>query len=829
MRARDRRAGGAGPLDPGGIDADAGARRRPARRRRRCRSARSSSARRSPRTRGTAPRSLAGTTKTRHPRRGARRPGGALERAGDDPRRPRYAELERRRSRRAATPSWRGVEPTPRTTHARIRVARSPGSRRPESLTLLAGATTPTSTVDAGMTADGEAIVVFTRGRAGQRARVIDRAPGAPFGAARTLATARVRRLARARGRAGRARAGRSARRRLDVFERPPGGDFAAPQKVFDGAVERRPAIALRPDGARGDRVAASGTTSRAPRSGAAAPGPFGPRRSASSCRSRGAGDYARLRRLDQPGDVPFELRRPRGRARRRRPRARRVADRRERVRRSPRLPGRSSEAPLLGSPLRDPLGLTPLVARRRHARARLVGQPGQLRDGAQHRACTTRSRARRTRPRRPQPEVTVGAPRGRALRPGAGARAAGPLQRGLRPARARCPGARRARTSIATLARAGNARGCASGRARPAIAPRARPAAGHVRYGRAGRARRRARTTVARAPHAPARPAAPADPQPARPPRSATTSRCAGTPTSRPATRTTSSRHAHARPATTRTATPVVGVPRASRGRHLRVRLKDAARVRYVTVELIQSPGDSGRTRDHPRRIGSAHAAVKRVTTEHQRPAQQPRADAADAAAPPRPQPGRARAHARALPRDGHRAAVRARAGGDGRAAAPTTPPTSAGARSAARRCRSRWPPTPRTPSGSTSGTATCAARSATCSGTIVADQWAASDVDDHPQSTASTWRSRLTAAALAEAGVARESRDRRRRRAGRAGRRRATAPCTPRASCRAGTRSSPRRSSSAGSGCRSRSRTTPTRARWASTSSAPAAAWPT
>jgi hypothetical protein len=40
----------------------------------------------------------------------------------------------------------------------------------------------------------------------------------------------------------------------------------------------------------------------------------------------------------------------------------------------------------------------------------------------------------------------------------------------------------------------------------------------------------------------------------------------------------------------------PVVGVPRSS-GRHLRVRLKEAARVRFVTVELVQFAGSSGRT----------------------------------------------------------------------------------------------------------------------------------------------------------------------------------------------------------------------------------------
>ena len=123
-----------------------------------------------------------------------------------------------------------------------------------------------------------------------------------------------------------------------------------------------------------------------------------------------------------------------------------------------------------------------------------------------------------------------------------------------------------------------------------------------------------------------------------------------------------------------------------------------------------------------------------------------------------------------------------------------PTSSATSAGARSAARRCRSRSPPTAAYAVGLDFGHRHI--RSAVCDlgGEIVADQWAAIDVDDHPIDSLDLAH-QLTAAALAEAGVATDARDRRR---GRAAPRRSTRAtgARPRRGhpARAGTRSSPR-----------------------------------
>ena len=71
-----------------------------------------------------------------------------------------------------------------------------------------------------------------------------------------------------------------------------------------------------------------------------------------------------------------------------------------------------------MGSPLRDPLGLTPLILPDGTRAIAWTDNRGQLQDGAQHPRLHYAVEGAPSAPAAPAPDVTVLAPRKRALRP---------------------------------------------------------------------------------------------------------------------------------------------------------------------------------------------------------------------------------------------------------------------------------------------------------------------------------------------------------------------------------------------------------------------------
>ena len=470
--------------------------------------------------------------------------------------------------------------------------------------------------------------------------QVVSAPPGSAARRAGTLAPP-LRRRPGAGRRAGRARAGLGQPvQRPRRLRAPAGRDFGAPQ-VFEGASSEPPALVLRPDGSARDRLRQGPTEplraflrsrARAVRPAAASP--------AREFRARAN----RLRQLGlvRPGSVPV---------------------RSAAVTAALGADGRA----LIVSPTDESgFGVATLTsagaASRRCSAARCATRsaltPLVLADGT--RAIAWSDNRDQTRRRRAAPRLHY-AVEGAANAPAAPrrrSRVLAPRRRALRPAQSlvlpvraarratcalRCPGARPRRTSR-RRSRAPGRRSCASARGPTSIVPKRGPLRVTVRSGPPGARTAHDQTFKVRLRRLPA---------PPLPHILNLRARRIGDDIEVRWDTEFPARDAYFVAFGTRTRDrskdrdAVVGVPR-GKGRHLRVRLKDAARVRYVTVELSPVRRKLRAHSDDPRRIGSVHAAVKRVTTEHECPAQQPRAAAADAAAPPRAQPRRARPHAR-------------------------------------------------------------------------------------------------------------------------------------------------------------------------------------
>ncbi len=144
------------------------------------------------------------------------------------------------------------VEPVERE-RARVRLARrAPGGGFATPETLKGASTvTPIASVRAGMDASGEALVLFTsdgtRGR--DRLNVARAAPGVAFGASRTLGAGSIDDPAMAVAPDGRAIVTANGYDGLEVYERPPGGDFGSRTIVFEASANNM-TIALRSGGA---------------------------------------------------------------------------------------------------------------------------------------------------------------------------------------------------------------------------------------------------------------------------------------------------------------------------------------------------------------------------------------------------------------------------------------------------------------------------------------------------------------------------------------------------------------------------------------------------
>ena len=448
------------------------------------------------------------------------------------------------------------------------------------------------SAVEVGISAAGETTVLFVEGISDDRARVKVATARArrPFGAARTLRDDRVRRgTALAVAPDGRALVTVRGFNGLNVYERAPGGDFAAPQRVFDGSVDS-PRLLLRPGGDGADRRSTRGSTIRCACSLAPALGRSARSRSWPKPRSRAAPSTLPASAPSIPDEVPYDVAGewraalgPDGRALVTYPN-------RERASASPAC--RPSSRRSSASPLRTPVGVTPLVLPDGTRAIAWSDNKGQLLGGRSTGACTTRSRARPRRPSR-----RAGGHRRRAGAARAAARAAArparALQRGLR--RPRAPPGRRGRQRRDGHAhRRGHAAAALPGERRGGRARRRPPAACDDRLRRAGHPP--PRTTIARVQLR----RLPAPPLPhilnlrARRIGNDVEVRWDADVRLRDARYSSMAPAPASRSATT---SAVFGAPRQT-GRHLRVRLEDAARVRYVTVFVGDLLGNRQRTR---------------------------------------------------------------------------------------------------------------------------------------------------------------------------------------------------------------------------------------
>ena len=306
---------------------------------------------------------------------------------------------------------------------SRVRVARRPAGAPGWTVETLAPYRDVTlETVAVGMTAAGEALALLgveTTDHSGTGyVELAIAAPGAKFGAAQRIAKTRFGdEPALAVAPDGRALIAVAGFNDLSVYERPPGGAFGKSVSIFDGAVSDAPVIALRDDGA---AAIAWRQGPDDPLFGVlrGAPGPFGAVQKSQLEIPRRRSSYS-VSSLVSPGSVPYE------------PNAElRVVlggDGRALVAYPTSEAGVGvatltatgvAEPAFLGSLLRDPLGLTPLVLSDGTRALAWSDNRGQLQGGAQHGRVHFAVEGAPAPPEAAAPTITVLAPRRRALRP---------------------------------------------------------------------------------------------------------------------------------------------------------------------------------------------------------------------------------------------------------------------------------------------------------------------------------------------------------------------------------------------------------------------------